>query len=71
MQRQITEYLPPNSMSKTEYGIISNIDWLIMEKHRIEQRTGKRCTVKYIVTARKCVELALFYLVKNKPVRVK
>ena len=65
MQRQITEYLPPNSMSKTEYGIISNIDWLIMEKHRIEQRTGKRCIVRFKEQTNTCIHAALFYMVKK------
>lgn len=32
---QITEWLPPNAISETQYGFISNLEWVAFEQERI------------------------------------
>jgi hypothetical protein len=32
---QITEWLPPNAKSETQYGVLTNLEWCAKEKERI------------------------------------
>jgi len=39
---RITDFLRPNTISKTVYGVITNREWLIRERARLET-AGREC----------------------------
>jgi len=44
-KKGITKWLDPNQTSQTHYGFITNHEWLLKEKDRIESETGKVCII--------------------------
>ena len=58
---QITEFLTPNGRSNTEYGRVNNMEWLALEKQRIEKGTGKSCIFKFDHLCSGQVVVALYY----------
>jgi len=42
----ITRWLIPSRMTNTEYGEITNMDWLLKEQARISEGTGRNVVIE-------------------------
>ena len=44
-KKSITKWLDPKQTFQSHYGFITNREWLLKEKDRIESGTGKECVI--------------------------